>query len=267
MVRMRSPVQTRLAAPFFYVNFLCYNETMNKLLKRGVGAWLIFIKNRLAGAVMMFISGLMMAIAGFNGNGNDTKTLPGVIAIAGGIFTFWGVYRIGHLKSDMEEEKNRKEKDLKRKTFYLQIVETVIYFIITALGVYLLINESFTNTVLDLMCGGFTILNGVMGTIYVVKHRENKNFSWKFRIGLTVLEFGMGIYFILASNSIDASGYSIMGSITTVAGVIEVFHALKEHALRDAIKDSKNIVSALSGAPKETDQNQNDYEEGAETED
>ena len=233
---------------------------MNKILKRGMGAWLIFIKNRLAGSVMMFISGLMMAIAGLNGNGNDTKTLPAIIVLAGTVLGFWGFYRIGYLKSNMDREKNREEKVTIRKTFYLQIVEALIYLVITSLGVYLYINEGFTNTVLDLMCGGFTIFNGVMGVVYIVKHSDNRNFGWKFRIGLTILEFAMGAYFIFASNTISSNGYLIMGSITTVAGVIEVAHAIAEHAIKDAIRDSKDIVKTLKDEKEEPEEDQKELD-------
>lgn len=234
---------------------------MNKIVKRGVGVWLIFIKDRLAGAVMMFISGLMMAIAGFNGNGNDTKTLPGFITVIGVIFAFWAFYHLGYIKSNIDKEKDRNKKIVEKKTFYLQIIEAIVYLLITALGVYLFVNESFTNTILDLMCGGFTIFNGVMGSIYIFKNSANKTFGWKFRIGLTILEFAMGIYFIFASNSINASGYLIMGSITTIAGVIEVVNAIKQHAIRDAIKDSKDIVNALKEPSEDEIEDENDGSE------
>ena len=222
---------------------------MNKLIKRVGGAWLIFIKNKLAGAIMMFVSGLMMAIAGFNGNGNDTKTLPAVIALAGAIFGYWSFYRLGYVKSNMDKIKDREEKTAMKKVFWLQVIETVAYLIITSFGVYLYVNEGFTNTILDLMCGGFTILNGVFGIIWIVKNNLERNFSWKFRIGLTLLEFGMGLYFIFASNSITSTGYLIMGSITTIAGIIEVVHALRQHALRDAVSDSRKMIRALKDEP------------------
>ena len=194
---------------------------------------------------MMFISGLMMAIAGFNGNGNDTKMLPSVIALVGFVLSLWAFYRIGYIKSNFDKLKDREEKVIERKVLIFQIVEAVIYLLITALGVFFFVNENFTNKVLDLMCGGFTILNGVFGCIYIYKNRERKNFGWKFRIGLTVLEFGMGIYFIIASNSINATGYAIMGSMTTIAGIIEVAHAITRQNIEDAVKDSKDIVKAL----------------------
>ena len=194
---------------------------------------------------MMFISGLMMAIAGFNGNGNDTKMLPSVIALVGFVLSLWAFYRIGYIKSNFDKLKDREEKVIERKVLIFQIIEAVIYLLITALGVFFFVNENFTNKVLDLMCGGFTILNGVFGCIYIYKNRERKNFGWKFRIGLTVLEFGMGIYFIIASNSINATGYAIMGSMTTIAGIIEVAHAITRQNIEDAVKDSKDIVKAL----------------------
>lgn len=218
---------------------------MNKLLQRGVNAWLIFIKNKLAGAFMMFISGLMMAIAGFNGNGNDTKMLPSVIVLVGFVLSLWAFYRIGYIKLNLDKLEDREKKIIERKVLIFQIVEAVIYLLVTALGAFFFVNENFTNKVLDLMCGGFTILNGVFGCIYIYKNRERKNFGWKFRIGLTVLEFGMGIYFIIASNSINATGYAIMGSMTTIAGIIEIAHAITRQNIEDAVKDSKDIVKAL----------------------
>lgn len=218
---------------------------MNKLLKRGVNAWLIFIKNKVAGAVMMFISGLMMAIAGFNGNGNDTKTLPSIIALFGFVFTLWAFYRIGYIKSNYDRIKDREEKVLERKVLITQIFEALLYLAIVAVGVFFFVNESFTNKVLDLMCGFFSILNGVFGCIYIYKKRENKNFGWKFRVGLTVVEFGMGIFFIFASDSINSVGYAIMGSITTVAGIIEIAHAITRENIENTVSDSKDIVRIL----------------------
>ena len=200
---------------------------------------------------MMFISGLMMSLAGLNGSGNDTKTLPAMIALAGAVFGYWSFYRLGYVKSNLDKLEKREEKAATRRVFILQIIETVIYLVITSIGVYLYVNEGFTNTILDLMAGGFTILNGVFGVIWIMKNKEEKNFSWKFRIGLTVLEFAMGLYFIFASNTIGSTGYLILGSITTVAGVIEVVHALKQHALRDAVEDSKKMVQAFKDEPND----------------
>ena len=60
---------------------------MNKLVKRGIKAYNIFLKNKMAASLMMFIPGVMMTIAAIQGNGNDTKTLPLMILIAGEVFT------------------------------------------------------------------------------------------------------------------------------------------------------------------------------------
>ncbi|MDO4967361.1 MAG: DUF308 domain-containing protein [Candidatus Saccharibacteria bacterium] len=224
---------------------------MNKLLKRGLSAWLIFIKNRLAGAIMMFVSGVMMAIAGFSGNGNDTKTLPAIIALAGAILGFWSIYRLGYIKSNIDKAKTEENRAIERSFLYPQIFETIVYLIIIALGVYLFINKNFTNALLDLICGGFTIFNGIMSLLWLYKNREDKNFSWKFRIVLAVLEFTLGSYFIIASNTITSNGYLIMGSTTTIAGIIEIIHALKDNALNDAIKDSKNIIQTFKKSKTE----------------
>lgn len=59
---------------------------MNKLVKRGLKAYNIFLKNKIAASLMMFIPGVMMTIAALNGNGNDLKSLPLMILIAGEIF-------------------------------------------------------------------------------------------------------------------------------------------------------------------------------------
>ena len=225
---------------------------MNKLLKRAGNAWLIFIKNKVAGAVMMLVSGVMMFIAALNGKGNDTKTLPSVIALFGFVFALWAFYRVGYIKSNLDRIHDREEKALEREVFYLQIFEAVIYLAITAVGVLLFVNESFTDKILNLMAGGFTILNGVFGVIYVLKHQDNKNFGWKFRIGLTAVEFIMGIYFIFASDSIGVNSYLILGTITTIAGVIEVFHAITRENIESSIQDSKNIVKVFTDNREET---------------
>ena len=226
---------------------------MNKLLRRAGNAWLIFIKNKVAGAVMMLVSGVMMFIAAINGKGNDTKTLPLLILLAGAVFTFWGFYRAGYIKSNYDKMKNRTEKQAERRTLILQYLETAIYFIVAILGVFLLMNEAFTDKVLNLMAGGFTILNGIFGVIYIYKHRENRTFGWKFRIFLTLLEFGMGIFFVAASDSIEVGSYMILGSITTVAGTIEVFHAITRKNLEDVVKDGKNMINAFKDKPNDED--------------
>lgn len=99
---------------------------------------------------MMFISGLMMAIAGFNGNGNDTKMLPSVIVLVGFVLSLWAFYRIGYIKSNFDKLEDREEKIIERKVLIFQIVEAVIYLLVTALGAFFFVNENFTNKVLDL---------------------------------------------------------------------------------------------------------------------
>ena len=226
---------------------------MNKLLQKGFSAWLIFIKNKIAGAVMMLISGVMMFIAALNGKGNDTKTLPLLILIAGAVFTFWGFYRIGFIKNSYDEAKTREQKQIERSTLIMQIFETTLYLIVATLGVFLLMNEAFTDKVLNLMAGSFTILNGIFGVIYILKNADNKNFGWKFRIVLTLVEFGMGLFFIINSSSIKVESYMILGSITTIAGVIEVFHAMTRKNIADAVKDSKDMINAFKDEPNDED--------------
>lgn len=231
---------------------------MNKLLQKGFSAWLIFIKNKVAGAVMMLVSGIMMFIAALQGKGNDVKTLPLLILLAGAVFTFWGFYRIGYIKSRYDSLKNSDEKQLERRVLVAQILETALYFIVAGLGVFLLMNEAFTDKVLNLMAGGFTVLNGIFGTIYIFKHLENKNFGFYFRIVLTLLEFGMGSFFIIASDSIEVSSYLILGSITTIAGIIEVAHVITRENLESVVKDGKGMINAFKSTPNEKDKDEDE---------
>ncbi len=218
---------------------------MNRLLKRGLNAYKIFLKNKLAMSIMMLVSGIMMFIAAMNGKGNDVKTLPILITIAGVVFSFWAFYRLGYIKSNIDKLDESRDKRIEKRGFYLQIVEASIYTIISGLGIFLLVDESFTNTVLDLMAGGFTTLNGVIGVINTVKGRNDIDFRWKFMLVLTVLELIMGPFFIFKSNTIDLNGYLLMGTLTTVAGLIEVISSLSMQTLRDTISDSKEIVKKL----------------------
>ena len=218
---------------------------MNRLLKRGLNAYKIFLKNKLAMSIMMLVSGIMMYIAAMNGKGNDIKTLPILITIAGVVFSFWAFYRLGYIKSNIDKLDESRDKRIEKRGFYLQIVEASIYTIISGLGIFLLVNESFTNTVLDLMAGGFTTLNGVIGVINTVKGRNDIDFRWKFMLVLTVLELILGPFFIFKSNTIDLNGYLLMGTLTTVAGLIEVISSLSMQTLRDTISDSKEIVKKL----------------------
>ena len=220
---------------------------MNKLVIRGIKAYNIFLKNKLAASLMMFIPGVMMTIAAINGNGNDTKSLPLMILGAGAIFSFWSLYRLGYIKANIDKMNDGDEKKASWKIFFLQVGEACIYLFIAVLGVYLLVNESLTNRILNLMAGGFTTLNGVLGAIKVFKTRDNKNFAWKFKLFLTLFELGFGIYFIIACNDINIRSYLVMGIITSIAGAIEVGSCLNAKTLKDTIEDGREIVETMAG--------------------
>ena len=214
---------------------------MNKLVKRGISVYKIFLKNKIAMSLMMLFSGIMMFIAAINGHGNDTKTMPLMITLAGAGFAFWSLYRLGSIKSDYEKITDRQEKVLQKRAIYLQIGEAAVYVIIAIVGIFLLINESFTDKVLNLMAGGFTTLNGVLGAIKVFKGRELKNFRWKFTLVLTIIELILGPIFIFAP-TIDINGYIVMGALTSIAGTIEVISAFTMDNIKNAIKDGKDIA-------------------------
>jgi len=220
---------------------------MNKLVKRGIKAYNIFLKNKLAASLMMFIPGVMMTIAALNGNGNDTKSLPLMILVAGEVFTFWSLWRLGYIKANLDKMDDDDERKAGWKIFFLQVGEGLIYLLITALGVYLLINEELTNKILNLMAGFFTTLNGVLGAVKVVKGRDNKNFAWKFKLFLTLFELGFGIYFLIASDSINIQSYFVMGLITSIAGAIEVAACFNAKTLKDTLEDGKDIVETMKG--------------------
>ncbi|MBR6532580.1 DUF308 domain-containing protein [Candidatus Saccharibacteria bacterium] len=214
---------------------------MNKLVKRGISVYKIFLKNKIAMSLMMLFSGIMMFIAAINGHGNDTKTMPLMITLAGAGFAFWSLYRLGSIKSDYEKITDRQEKVLQKRAIYLQIGEAAIYVIIAIVGIFLLINESFTDKVLNLMAGGFTTLNGVLGAIKVFKGRELKNFRWKFTLVLTIIELILGPIFIFAP-TIDINGYIVMGALTSIAGTIEVISAFTMDNIKNTIQDGKDIA-------------------------
>ena len=146
------------------------------MVKRGFSAYKIFLKNHIASSVMMLYSGIMMFIAALNGKGNDTKSLPLMIAAGGIVLSIWAFYRLGYAKSESDRisKDQRQEKAAARKTIIFQILESSAYLLVAALGIFRLINESFTNKVLDLMAGFFTCLNGVFGAINIYKGRDNK---------------------------------------------------------------------------------------------
>ena len=231
---------------------------MNKLVKRGLSAYKIFLRNKLAGSLLMLMGGVMLSIGAFTGSGNDTKTLPSWIALAGSVFTCWSFYKLGYLKSDYDRLEDDAERKASLKNLAMQIIETLVYLAIAVVGLFLLLNESFTNTALNLMTGGFTIFNGVMGVINVVKNREKwDTFGWKFIAGLTLIELALGLLFIFMASKINIVALGIMGVVTTIAGVIEVISAIRNHAIEDAIKDSKDIVRVLKDEkelPAETEE-------------
>lgn len=220
---------------------------MNELLRRGIVAYKVIMKNKLAMSLMMFFSGVMMFIAAIQGRGNDTKTLPLLILVGGIVFSFWALYRIGYLKSNFDRalKMSQEGTSIVKRALFLQIIEALVYVIVAAVGVFLLINEDFTNQVLNLMAGGFMVLNGVFGVMFVVKNRDRKNFWWFFRIGLTLLELGFGLYFVICSKSIEITSYMFMGILTTVAGVIEVVTAIKMGGIKSTIQDSKEILEIM----------------------
>jgi uncharacterized membrane protein HdeD (DUF308 family) len=218
---------------------------MNKLIKRVTAAWLIFIKNKIAGAIMMLLSGVMMVYAAMNGNGNDTKTLPLMILAAGFVFSLWGFYRVGYIKSDYDKEKEYEDVKLLNKGLIFQLFETGLYLVVAVFGVYLLLNESLVDRALNLMAGGFTVLNGFFGLIYLVKNSKKNAAALMFRFFLTVAEFMMGIFFIVNSEKITIENYIMLGSVTSIAGFIEVVHAITRENLKNTLKDSREIIHAL----------------------
>lgn len=225
---------------------------MNKLVKRGFNIWLIFIKNKIASSIMMLMGGAMMLIGALQGKGNDTITLPLVITLVGAGLAFWALYRLGYLKSNLDSLKSdeREEKVEGKKLFWLQIVESLLYCAVSGLGIFLLINSSFTNIVLNLMAGFFTTLNGVLNIISTIKNRDNKDFRWKLMIVVMACELILGPYFLISCTSISINGYIIMGALTSVAGAIEVINAITRENIRGTINDGKEIVRTIKGVEK-----------------
>lgn len=219
---------------------------MNKLVKRGISAYKIFLKNKIAMALMMLFSGVMMFIAALNGKGNDTKTMPLAITAGGLVFAFWAFYRLGVLKANLDRlaKEERQERESGRHTLILQIGETLLYVAVVGMGIFLLMNSNFMNKILNLMAGGFTTFNGVLGAINAYKYRDNKDFRWKFMLVLMAFELVIGPFFIFAPE-IDITGYIIMGVITTVAGIIEVINTLTMQNIKDTIKDGKDIIHII----------------------
>lgn len=220
---------------------------MNKFVKRGFSAYKIFLKNKVAMSLMMLFSGVMMFAAAINGYGNDTKSLPTLITVIGTILTLWAAYRLGYVKSSLDKvsKDTRAECKIEKRALFFQVAEALLYAMVVALGVFLLTNEGLTNKILNLMAGGFTTLNGVLGAINIYKHRKVKDFQWKVLLVLMVLELIIGPYFIINSDWIGIPGYIIMGVLTTVAGVIEVISTFTRENLKSTLNDGKKIIDIM----------------------
>ena len=223
---------------------LCYNIIMDRYVKKGLSVYKIFLKNKIASSIMMLFSGIMMFIAAINGHGNDTKSLPILITSVGAILTLYATYRLGYIKSHLDETdtSQREKRIVRRRALYMQSGETLIYALVAGLGIFLLANEDLTDKVLNLMAGGFTTLNGVLGAIRTYKDRNNKDFRWKMMLVLMVLELVIGPYFIFASDNIDIKWYIVMGALTTVAGLIEVITAMTRENIKHTLDDGKEIA-------------------------
>ena len=240
---------------------LGYNISMNELVKRGFGVYKIFLKNKIASSIMMLFSGFMMFIAGINGYGNDTKSLPMLITSIGVVLTLWSAFRLGYFKAvfDGIAKENQVERRAELKIIFLHIAESLIYIAVAGVGVFLLSNEGFTNKALNLMTGGFTTLNGVLGAIKAFKNHDEIDFRFKLGVVLTVVELALGIFFIFASDSIETFWYVIMGGVTTVAGVIEVIAAMTHENIESTIDDGKKIIQIIKDE-KETDKTPDEVE-------
>ena len=220
---------------------------MDKYLKKGFSIYKIFLKNKIASSIMMLISGVMMFLAAVNGHGNDTKSLPILITSLGVALTLWSTFQLGYMKArfDSIPDSDAIRKQLELRSLLLQIVEILVCVAVAGLGIFLLSNEQFTDKALNLMSGGFTILNGVFGVVYIYKKRDNIDFRWKFRVGLTLAEFVLGILFIIMSDSISVGWYVVMGALTAVAGTLEVISAMTHENIESTIDDGKKIVNMI----------------------
>lgn len=229
---------------------MCYNKNMNTLVKRGISAYKIFLKNKLVASIMMLSSGIMMFIAALQGKGNDVYSLPILITSLGTVLTLWAAYRLGVLKSDYNKLKGTEE-CIKKRELFAQIVEGLVYATIAGVGVFLLSNQGFTNKALNLMAGFFTTLNGVLNIVTIYKNHEIKNLRWKIRAVLMVFELILGPFFIISSDSIDINGYIIMGILTTIAGIMEVITVTNKENIKGTLHDGKDIVHIMKTGKKE----------------
>ena len=64
-------------------------------------------------------------------------------------------------------------------------------------------------------------------------------------VGLTIIEFGLGAYFIFMSDTINNVGLGVMGVITTIAGLIEVGSSLRKEVIQKTVQDGRDIVKIL----------------------
>lgn len=218
---------------------------MSKLLKRGIGIYKIFLKNKIAMSLMMLFSGIMMFIAALQGKGNDTFMMPLGITVGGAAVTFWSFYKIGYIKSELDKIEDKNERSLHKMALFAQVAETLIYLVVAAVGIYLLLNQNLMNRVLNLMAGGFTTLNGVIGVVNVVKRCRNRNPAWWLRLLLTAVELFLGPYFLASCDTVEGGWFVAMGALTIVAGTIEVIRALSPESLRNTVQDGKDIVRIL----------------------
>ena len=141
--------------------------------------------------------------------------------------------------------KDEKEKSLQKMAIFMQAMENIIYLVVLALGIMLLLNQDLMNRVLNLMAGGFTTLNGVLGASNTFKKREHRDFWWWFKLALTVIELILGPYFVICCDSVEGGWFIAMGALTMVAGTIEVISALTPESIRSTMNDGKEIVSII----------------------
>jgi hypothetical protein len=62
----------------------------------------------------------------------------------------------------------------------------------------------------------------------------------------------MGVFFILASSSVNSTGLALMGVITTIAGLIEVISSLSLRSLKDTVTDGRAILETLQHGSKKS---------------
>ena len=196
-------------------------------------------------SLMMLFSGIMMFIAALQGKGNDTMAMPLGITIAGAAITFWSFYKIGYIKASLDNTEDSKDRSAIKTSIFLQSLETLLYLVVAGVGVFLLLNQGLVNRVLNLMAGGFTTLNGVLGIVKIVRTRNERNYSWWFRVALTVVELVLGPYFLISCDTVEGGWFIAMGALTIVAGTIEVIQALSPESIKSTMQDGKEIVKIL----------------------